>query len=137
MTWDKCKVWTYAELEEWDKKLQEEKAKYRVETARQLDEWVKGNSIHNPLSSICAVVDENDVVVGYIKTEGGECCPEFSCCGGKLWPEKKRFLFAELHRKGDQEATTMMLMGSIGELTAETIDGVYIAGQIDDSKTLH
>ena len=138
MTWDKCKVWTSDELEEWTKKQQEENAKYRIEADRQLEEWVKGNSIHNPMNPITAVVNDDQVVVGYIQTEGGECCPDFSCCGNKIWPVEKRIRFAELHRSGNREATMLMLMGAMSDLASTVAeDGVYIAGQLDDKQTLH
>ena len=49
----------------------------------QLDEWVKGNSIHNK--------------------ERDECCPDFSCCTPELLaPEEKRKEFAKAWYENDQ-----------------------------------
>ena len=41
--------------------------------AYQTQEWVKGNSFHNPIRD--------------------ECCPDFSCCGGTLMDETARHAF--------------------------------------------
>ena len=52
--------------------------------AYQLEEWVKGNPIHN-------TIDE-------------ECCPDFSCCKPEfLQPEEIRRTFQEVYKKADEE----------------------------------
>jgi len=53
----------------------------------QLEEWVKGNSIHN--------------------TDRDECCPDFSCCCPKLLaPEDERKTF----QAGNEELRMQMCM---------------------------
>lgn len=60
----------------------------------QLDEWVKGNSIHN--------------------TTDEECCPDFSCCKPELQqPEEIRKLFYH----GNNDVREMLLCTFLGEIT--------------------
>lgn len=57
---------------------------YKERVYNQLDEWVKGNPIHNS-------VDD-------------ECCPDFSCCKPNLLqPEEIRKTFKALKIVGDKE----------------------------------
>lgn len=57
---------------------------YKERAAYQLDEWVKGNSIHN---------DVDD-----------ECCPDFSCCNPNLLqPKEIRETFKALKIESDKE----------------------------------
>ena len=56
----------------------------------QLTEWVKGNSIHNQ--------------------EKDECCPDFSCCTGKIAPKDVRERFAKAYYKKDEKTQNEMLM---------------------------
>lgn len=49
----------------------------------QVDEWVKGNSIHNN-DRTYNVVDKEGNVIATKKMVGGECCPDFSCCEPSL-----------------------------------------------------
>ncbi len=72
----------------------------------QLNEWVKGNPVHN-------------------KTDD-ECCPDFSCCNPQaLQPKEIRIVFVEVNKKADHEpfnpdhhpyedARMGMLMGFLG-----------------------
>ncbi len=77
-----------------------------MEISEQLDEWVKGNPIHN---------DERD-----------ECCPDFSCCAGKIAPKDERERFAKAHYEGDEATKHQMLMMFLGN--AFSNKKIYIAG---------
>ena len=80
----------------------------------QLDEWVNGNSIHNDENRPILIVDENDNVVRTVFTEGGECCPDFSCCQPNLkWPDKLRQKF----KQSDEQTRQSMLFMSLQQLT--------------------
>jgi len=55
-----------------------------MDERKQLEEWVKGNSIHD---------DENDI-----------CCPDFSCCYEELLSEENiRTKFFEAYERGDYQ----------------------------------
>lgn len=72
----------------------------------QLKEWVNGNPIHND--------------------ERGECCPDFSCCNGKIAPLEVRERFAKAYLEGDEKTVyTMLVMFLSGAFADENI---YIAG---------
>lgn len=73
----------------------------------QLDEWVKGNSLHN--------------------TERDECCPDFSCCQKhyKASPEE-RMLFRDRSELRDK-----MLMGFLEAAIAGHGKDVHVAGSIE------
>lgn len=78
---------------------------YRERCEYQLDEWVKGNPVHNN-------VDD-------------ECCPDFSCCRPELLqPEKVR----KTYQDGNDEMRAGMCLGflsaGISNLGAEP---VYLA----------
>jgi len=73
---------------------------------QQLDEWVKGNSVHN---------DERD-----------ECCPDFSCCNDVKTPRATRERFAKAYHDGDQETVDQMLLMFLGGAFAG--EKVHIAG---------
>jgi len=80
---------------------------------KQLELWVKGESVHND--------------------ERGECCPDFSCC--KPWllaPEHERKTFFEADRKGDTKTTTSMLFEFLGRAFASP--SVYVAGYSENRK---
>jgi hypothetical protein len=78
-----------------------------VKIDKQLEEWVKGNSIHN---------DERD-----------ECCPDFSCCQPDLLAdEKARLIFVKAFKENDQETQNSMLMMFLGNLLKN--ENVHIAG---------
>lgn len=55
----------------------------------QLKEWVKGNPIHNK--------------------ERDECCPDFSCCTGKIAPVEERRRFVRAFQENNQEVIMDML----------------------------
>lgn len=77
----------------------------RTKSEIQLDEWVKGNPIHN---------DTDD-----------ECCPDFSCCKPEmLAPLETRERFAQAEREGDDTTKTEML----GMFLGGAFSGVYVAG---------
>ena len=78
-------------------------------TEDQLNEWLKGNSIHN--------------------SDRDECCPDFSCCNGTIAPLDVRERFVRAHREGDEKTTFSMLMLFLGEALSEFKDDVYIAGE--------
>lgn len=82
----------------------------------QLDEWVKGNPIHNK--------------------DRDECCPDFSCCEPDLLaPENVRIAF----RDADEATRTQMLSMFLGQLIElKTRNGgpvVHIAG--DTPEEIH
>ena len=132
-------LWTQEKLDEWEKRQREVNTEYRKASNIQLEEWVKGNSTHNHINPINAIVDDDDgKVVGYFQSEGGECCPDFSCCGGTGWPLEKRQKFLELHKSGNIDARDTMLLGALADLATTTNKEVYMAGQFsDDSETKH
>ncbi len=76
----------------------------------QLDEWVKGNPIHN---------DERD-----------ECCPDFSCCRKGIAPPKVRERFARAFREDDEATTMQMLMMFLGGCLEDIDVDVHIAGDV-------
>lgn len=56
----------------------------------QLEKWVNGEAIHN--------------------TERDECCPDFSCCTGKMVERSVRERFAKAYRENDEPTVNSMLM---------------------------
>ncbi len=56
----------------------------------------------------------------------GQCCPDFSCCGGQLAPEATRARFIEADRSGDGAAKWEMLSMFLGAMLSDK--KVYIAG---------
>ena len=72
----------------------------------QLREWVKGNPVHN---------DERD-----------ECCPDFSCCTGKIAPREVRERFAKAWLSGEEEVVAEMLMMFLSRAFSE--ENIYVAG---------
>lgn len=83
---------------------------------QQLDEWVKGNSIHD-----------------YDYGGEGQCCPDFSCCAPNLLaPEKARIAF----RDASDEDRFKMLGYFLGAgLTSDEVEAppctVYISGDFE------
>lgn len=93
---------------------------YKERTAHQLEEWVKGNAIHN-------TVDD-------------ECCPDFSCCNKKMnTPIGIRKTFHAACLKDDEETKMGMLMNFLGNAIATTTDKtVYITdGNVSIKKDLN
>lgn len=75
----------------------------------QLDEWVKGNSIHN--------------------TELGECCPDFSCCHPELLAsEAERTAFRDADEKTRYSMLGMFLGAAISKAFDSTDVKVHILG---------
>lgn len=78
-------------------------------TDEQIDEWVKGNPIHN--------------------TTRDECCPDFSCCDRKsMAPLHVRQRFAQAHREGDENTIFEMLNMFLSAGVQSWDSDVYIAG---------
>ena len=73
----------------------------------QLDEWVKGNSLHD--------------------TERDECCPDFSCCQKHYKaPPDERALFRDRPELRDK-----MLIGFLGAALFSEGKNVHVAGSIE------
>lgn len=127
------------ELDNWAKKQEEVNAEYRKACIAQLEEWVKGNSTHNPISPIITVLDSDNKIVRYYQSNGDECCPDFSCCGGNGWSIEKRQHFLEFYKNNNNEACHDMLMGALSDLTNSMSNvKIHIASQIpDDNETKH
>ena len=82
----------------------------------QLDEWVKGNPIHNQ--------------------ERDECCPDFSCCNDKkMVSEDIRKRFAKAYYEKDEETQNEMLMMFLGNVFPDKY--VYVAGSKANSDYAH
>ena len=75
---------------------------------RQLERWVKGESVHN-------------------KTRD-ECCPDFSCCEGNGWTLERRQEFAKAFIDEDHVKTQMMLIGAFSDIVEDLPKKVHIAG---------
>jgi len=76
----------------------------------QLELWVQGKSVHND--------------------ERGECCPDFSCCGGDLADEDTRKRFTKAYRDNDEGTVMNMLMAFLCGMMDASYKGkkIYIAG---------
>ena len=98
------------ELDKLKKHQEEYNVQYHKAANEQLEEWIKGNSIHNKFDRIMAVVNDDGDIVSFYKLEGGECCPDFSCCQKDGWPIEKRKKFYELYKNGNVAACEAMLM---------------------------
>lgn len=73
----------------------------------QLDEWVKGNPLHNPVR--------------------GECCPDFSCCEPEfLAPEATRRAFAAADDDMQMQLLGGFLCSALQKAFGEK--DVYVAG---------
>ena len=78
---------------------------------KQLNDWVIGISNHDN------VLDQ--------------CCPDFSCCGGKLAPEEARMKFATAFYNDDKKTQYSMLGEFLGGMLADKLPEkkVHIAGE--------
>lgn len=88
-----------------------------ISVDQQLKDWAAGNTYHNNGRYI-RFTNRSGVVVEIKKMEGGECCPDFSCCMPDLaWPleERQRFLTAD--QKTRQEMLGMSLSALIAEIS--------------------
>ena len=75
----------------------------------QLEAWQRGVAIHQV-------------------SNGGQCCPDFSCCRPELLaPQDVRDVFVEAYKQGHEDGTTRVLMTFLGNAFAES--NIYIAGQ--------
>ena len=89
----------------------------------QLRLWVAGQSVHRD-DVFIDIVDEHDNVLKRERVEGGECCPDFSCCEPRCaWPIALRERFA----KSSEDERLNMLFMSLSDLLKD--EPVYIAGQ--------
>lgn len=89
---------------------------YKEASDHQLREWIEGRPWHNPLSPQPTI-------------EGGECCPDFSCCQSELLaPDDERRRFAQ----ADGQLRHEMLMIFLGRCIAKATEGtgkrVHLAG---------
>jgi len=81
---------------------------------KQLELWLKGDSIHNK--------DKN------------ECCPDFSCCNKKMKTDYKiRKLFYDAYHRKDYKVVDVLLMGFLSDAisTMNLKKKIYMAGQVD------
>ena len=77
----------------------------------QMREWVKGNPIHNE--------------------EFDECCPDFSCCTGRISPVEVRERFLKAWEDKDQDTIYEMLgMFLVDMVQNETDCEVELAGDL-------
>jgi len=84
-----------------------------MEPDEQLDEWVKGNPVHND--------------------ERNECCPDFSCCnGGNIAPREVRERFARAYYEEDRDTQIQMLLMFLGDAFTSLGHDVHI---VDDKFT--
>lgn len=67
----------------------------------QLEQWLAGNPIH----------DE-------------QCCPDFSCCTGKIAPIEQRERFCKAIKENDEKTRMEML----GIFLGEAFSNAYVAG---------
>ena len=81
----------------------------------QLDEWLKGNPIHRG--------DNKD----------GECCPDFSCCGGDLASEAERIDFKNAVETNDEKKKMSMLMMFL----SRRIDKANMTGELKQPKKVY
>ena len=72
----------------------------------QLALWVAGKSVHNPIRD--------------------ECCPDFSCCGGKIAPVDVRKRFAKAVEENDEYVQMEMLGMFLGGAFSD--ENIYVAG---------
>ena len=100
----------FAELKE---KQAKQNALYKEANAEQIKKWLSGVSEHNMVDRINSVVDANGAVVDFYTLPGAECCPDFSCCTGEIWPLEKRLDFDKAIQEGDQKTCQRMLSDSL------------------------
>lgn len=64
---------------------------------RQLERWVRGESVHNSRTN--------------------ECCPDFSCCGDwELWSYEDRIKFSEAYVNEDFDTVDKMMLAGLCEM---------------------
>lgn len=85
----------------------------RITSDEQLRRWVSGESVHRLIDDV----------------EGGECCPDFSCCKPKLMADESiRRAFASA---SDQERFTFL-----GHFLGAAIAHAQDTGQLDPTKEI-
>ena len=72
----------------------------------QLKQWVAGNPVHNPIRD--------------------ECCPDFSCCNGKIAPVEQRERFVKAVVEKDEKTQMEMLGMFLGNAFSD--EKIYVAG---------
>lgn len=101
---------------------------YQKAADAQLQSWLEGKPVHHNASMVIEVVDEDGNVVDIRIQEGGECCPDFSCCKPELLAPleaRQRYVAAsQAEREG-------MLMGFLGGMLAGEGVDVHIAGPVE------
>lgn len=74
--------------------------------------WVEGKSVHNDNKEVNVM--KNGKVVRRIKLQGGECCPDFSCCQPALqWSKDLRETFHKADPATRRKMLGMALSASI------------------------
>lgn len=81
----------------------------------QIDEWVKGNPIHDK--------------------EHNVCCPDFSCCTGEIAPLEVRKRFAKAFYEDDFETISQMMIIFIQQTFAKI--NIYIPEDAPTLKTIN
>ena len=90
----------------------------------QLELWLKGESIHNH-ERWYDVVDDKGIIVSRKRMEGGECCPDFSCCNGGIMVDKEiREVFVAASKTRNEAVTMRMLM----QFLAGAFPQAHVAG---------
>jgi len=74
-------------------------------STHQLEQWVLGNPIHME-----------------------ECCPDFSCCNGKIAPKEVRERFSKAVKENDEKTRMEMLGMFLGKAMQMLGKNVYVAG---------
>ena len=113
----------FAELKE---KQAKQNALYKEANAEQIKKWLSGVSEHNTVDRISSVVDKDGVEVDFYILPGGECCPDFSCCTGVIWPLSERQAFVEAHKKGDTKKVREMLTSSLSNHIVKRVPGAVV-----------
>lgn len=83
-----------------------------ISAEEQLRLWVEGRPVHRAPTRH-DVVDEDGTVVRTRVDEGGECCPDFSCCNHNLLVPKEA---REAYRDADEQERYAMLTGFLGRM---------------------
>lgn len=76
---------------------------YKERVEEQLNEWVKGNPIHNQVED--------------------ECCPDFSCCKPHLLADEQT---RKLFKAANEDQREGMLFGFLGEAIARELPGIKV-----------
>ncbi len=129
-------VWSKEKLAEWAAKKAIQNPIYLKAAEEQLEEWTKGNNIHNPHSRIIEIVDENENIVGYSQLGGGECCPDFACCEpntSRHWNKATREHFYKTYKTQGIEACAPLLMMALASVEVSPEIKTYVAGQAGET----